>query len=177
MTGPTAISPRGRQTGKRVRSARALVATSSTIRVSTRRYSFHVVHDEHRAYPLGETCDGGASAAELARHVIGDAITEVILALFLDTRHRILGFAEVARGTLNATRFKPKDVLIPALLSNASAIILAHNHPSGDATPSAPDRHATTALREAAQSVGIPLVDHLVVTAGDHHSFAIADAW
>jgi DNA repair protein RadC len=150
---------------------------SATIRVRTHRFTFHVERNPDPRYPLTETVNTAATAIEIARHVIGDAITEVIIAVFLDARHRVLGFAEIARGTLNAARFAAKDVLIPALHCNASFIVLCHSHPSGSADPSRADREATEAFRRAADVVGIPLLDHIIVAGQSSYSFSSSDAW
>jgi DNA repair protein RadC len=83
------------------------------IRVTTRRYTFQLV------YPAGTSVSCPRDAVEIARHVIGSEITEVILAVFVDARHRVIGYAEIARGTLNANRFTPRDVLVPAMLAGA----------------------------------------------------------
>jgi len=105
-----------------------------------------------------------------------DAVERVVL-LMLDARHHLVGVETVAVGTLNASRLQPRDVLIPALRRGAGAIILAHSHPSGDARPSAADRRLTVALREAAELVCLPLLDHLVVARRTHYSFRRAEGW
>ncbi len=100
-----------------------------------------------------------------------------MLVLFLNARYRVTGYAEVVRGTLNAARLTPRDVLVPALLADAKAIVLAHNHPSGDVTPSAADHTVTRAIRQAAELVGVALADHVIVTPHAHHSFAAGEDW
>jgi DNA repair protein RadC len=170
--------PLSDRTGRRRSSVpRAVPISATRVRVRTRRFTFHVLREPDGDLTVGDAADTAASAIEIARHVIGDAITEVLIALFLDARHRTLGFAEIARGTLNATRFTAKDVLIPALYANASGIVLAHNHPSGDPSPSSADRSSTTALRRATEAIGMTLVDHLIVTDRQHYSFAEALRW
>jgi DNA repair protein RadC len=126
------------------------------IRVTTTRYSFHAVREAEPAYPAGATIGGRPDAVTIARHVIGSEISEVLIVLLLDSRHRVTGFAEVARGTVNASRFNPRDVLVPALAGNAAAVVICHNHPSGDPSPSPADRRVTTVLREACELIGIP---------------------
>ena len=121
---------------------RDLRTVAPTITVSTRRVRFTLaplaVNDA--SAPIGTTVTSPPAAADVARAVIGSEITECLLVIFLDARYRVTGYSEVARGTLNAARFTPRDVLIPALHANAAAVIVAHNHPSGDATPSRADR-------------------------------------
>ena len=144
-----------------------------TIRVSTRRVRFTLapltVNDA--AAPVGDVVTTPSMAANVARAVIGSDITECILAIFLDARHRVSGYTEIARGTLNSARLTPRDILIPALHANAAAVIVAHNHPSGDATPSSGDRQVTTVLCDAGRLVGVPVMDHLIVTPVDVYSF------
>jgi DNA repair protein RadC len=116
-------------------------------------------------------------AIALARSVISDLAQESVLCITLDARHRVTGYSEVARGTLNSARLMPRDVLIPALLSGAGAVILAHNHPSGEVTPSRADRILTSAMRDAFRMVGIPLLDHIIVTRRSHFSFRAEEDW
>jgi DNA repair protein RadC len=148
------------------------------MRVSTQRVRLALtIADADPDAPVGETVMSSVTAAMVARAAIGDEITECVLAIFLDARNRVTGYIEVARGTLNAARMSPRDVLLPALLANAQSVVLAHNHPSGDATPSRADREVTTALRDAARIVGVRFTDHLIVTPTDHYSFASAQDW
>jgi DNA repair protein RadC len=102
---------------------------------------------------------------------------EIVVVVLLDARHRPIGVETVAVGSLNAARLLPRDVLAPAFRRDAFAIILGHNHPSGDVGPSRADRAVTATLREAARLVGIELLDHVIVTAREHHSFRDAEGW
>lgn len=89
---------------------------------------------------------------------------EVFVALYLDARHRPVHFAEVTRGTLDSSLIHPREVWRPALVhSLCAAVIVAHNHPSGDPTPSPEDRAVTRHLARAGETLGIPLLDHIVV--------------
>ena len=145
------------------------------IRITTRRYTFEVVPETAREYH--PTVGSPQEAALIARRVIGSELSEVMVALMLDSRHRVMGYTEVARGTVNASRLTPRDVFLPALLSNAAAVVVAHNHPSGDWSPSASDRRVTQALREAGDLLGMPLLDHLIVTDSAHYSFRDQGGW
>ena len=97
---------------------------------------------------------------------------EVFCCLFLDTRHRLLGFDELFRGTLDGASVHPREVVKTALARNAAAVILAHNHPSGVAEPSQADEIITTRLRDALALVDIRLLDHLIVGDGTCASLA-----
>jgi DNA repair protein RadC len=91
---------------------------------------------------------------------------EVMGALFLDTRHRLLGESDVYRGTLNRAAVEPRALLKEGLLRGAAGLILFHTHPSGDPSPSAEDLAFTRRLAEAAEVVGLRLFDHLILGAG-----------
>ena len=97
---------------------------------------------------------------------------EVFGCLFLDNRHRVLAFEEMFRGTLDGASVHPREVVRAALEHNAAACIFAHNHPSGVAEPSAADRNITHQLRDALQLIGVRVLDHLVVGAGEPTSMA-----
>jgi DNA repair protein RadC len=102
---------------------------------------------------------------------------ERIVVVMLDSRHRPIGTEVVAVGTLNASRFTPRDVFGPALIAGAAAVLVAHNHPSGDPAPSRADRQVTAVLRQAGALVGVPVVDHIVVARHGHFSFREAEGW
>ncbi|MEC9408776.1 MAG: DNA repair protein RadC [Pseudomonadota bacterium] len=97
---------------------------------------------------------------------------EVFGLLLLDTRHRVLGFEELFRGTIDGASVYPREVVKTALAHNAAAVILAHNHPSGVAEPSAADRQLTRRLVEALGLVDIRVLDHVVIGHGEPVSFA-----
>ena len=149
----------------------------TSIRVITRRYSFELVREPEPAYPVGEAVGCPRDAVAIAQHVISSEISECLLAIFLDGRHRVTGYTEIARGTLNASRFTPRDLLVPALKVGCGALVLAHNHPSGCADPSTADRRVTRVVREATELVGLPLLDHLIVTDSGYYSFREAEGW
>lgn len=97
---------------------------------------------------------------------------EHCLLVALDVRHRLLEVSTVSVGTASHTFMSPREVFRDALLIGASAIFLAHNHPSGDASPSADDRRVTRRLAQAGSVVGVDLLDHLVVGDPDWSSLA-----
>jgi DNA repair protein RadC len=97
---------------------------------------------------------------------------EVFCCLFLDTRHRLISYGELFRGTVDGATVYPREVVKRALAHNASALILAHNHPSGVAEPSEADRSITLKLAKALMLVEIRLLDHVVVGAGHVTSMA-----
>lgn len=97
---------------------------------------------------------------------------EVFACLFLDTRHRVIEYQEMFFGTINGASVHPREVVKEALRLNAAAIIFAHNHPSGIAEPSSADRHLTNQLRDTLKLVEVKALDHFVIGAGEHVSFA-----
>jgi len=110
------------------------------------------------------TASGPREAARLAAAVLADSTVEQVLALHFDTKHRLIGIHIVSVGTLDASLVHPRDVFKAAYLSNASALILAHNHPSGDPTPSGEDRALSDRLRQAGELLGVTLLDFVIVT-------------
>lgn len=95
---------------------------------------------------------------------------EHLIRLDLDGRNKVLGYETVSIGTLTASLVHPREVLKGALLANAAGFILAH-HPSGDTEPSPEDKETTRRLKQAADLIGIPLVDHMIVTDKTFFSF------
>jgi DNA repair protein RadC len=97
---------------------------------------------------------------------------EVFWVLGLDARNQLVTQNEVARGTLTGVEVHPRDVFRPLLRSSSAAAVVAHNHPSGDPTPSPEDRALTARLRAAGEIVGIPVVDHIIIGNGRYTSLA-----
>lgn len=102
-------------------------------------------------------------AAALVSGSLSGLDRERCLLVTLDTKHRLLRVDTVSVGTADHTFMAPREVYRDALLVGASAVFLAHNHPSGDPTPSTDDRQVTRRLAQAGATVGIDLLDHLVV--------------
>ncbi len=97
---------------------------------------------------------------------------EVFVVVFLDARHSILTVEEMFQGTLNYSAVYPREVIKKALELNAAAMVLAHNHPSGNASPSDQDRKLTSRLYHAARFLDIDVLDHIIVGhLGEYFSF------
>ncbi len=88
---------------------------------------------------------------------------ETFCALHLNAKGKPLSMSVVSIGELNSTLVHPREVFKASILSNASAVIFMHNHPSGELTPSEEDKKATKRLEMAGQILGIPVVDHIIV--------------
>ncbi len=93
------------------------------------------------------------------------------MVLLLDGRHRVMSESQISQGTLTASLVHPREVFCEAVRSAAAAIVLIHNHPSGDPTPSAEDLEVTRRLVSAGEVLGIRVVDHVVVAEHGYHSF------
>lgn len=96
---------------------------------------------------------------------------EYFMVLLLNGRNRVISESQISQGTLTASLVHPREVFRPAVRSAAAAIVLVHNHPSGDAAPSAEDLSVTRRLVEAGEVVGIRVVDHVVVAEHGFYSF------
>lgn len=103
---------------------------------------------------------------------LGHKPYEVFAVLWLDNRHRLIRWQQLFTGTVDGASVHPREVVRAAIACNASACIVAHNHPSGVAEPSAADRNITRQLRDALQLVSVRLLDHIVVGAGEPTSMA-----
>jgi len=121
---------------------------------------------------LGDALSSPQAVRQYLRLAIGVRDVEVFVALFLTAQNRVLAVEEIFRGTLTETRVYPREIVRRALQHNAHAVIVAHNHPSGVADPSAADRALTASLKQALALVDISLLDHFVVTGSHAESLA-----
>jgi DNA repair protein RadC len=112
----------------------------------------------------------------LLRPVVAGLQKEVFWALALDARHRLLRQLRIAEGSLLSVDVHPREVFRPLIRLGAAATILAHNHPSGDATPSPDDLELTQRLQQVGVLTGIPVLDHVVVTLSTYVSVSEAEA-
>ena len=97
---------------------------------------------------------------------------EVFAVLFMDTQHRLIEYREMFHGTIDSAEVHPREVVKEALRLNAAALVISHNHPSGNPEPSAADRVLTKRLREALSMVDVRVLDHIIVAGTDTTSFA-----
>ncbi len=122
---------------------------------------------------IGTAVRDGRDIARLVREHTRAMAQEAFLVATLDARHRVLGMAVVSTGGLSSAPVHPREVFGRAVRAGAAAVVLAHNHPSGDPQPSEDDRRVTERLRAAGELLGIELLDHVVV--GDAHYYSFAD--
>jgi DNA repair protein RadC len=124
-----------------------------------------------------ERCRHGprmSSATDVFRLIgprMRDETVEVFRLLVLDARHGLLVEVEISRGTLSTSLVHPREVFRPAIAAGGASVIVAHNHPSGDAEPSREDDGVTARLVEAGRILGIPVLDHVVVGEGSFVSY------
>jgi DNA repair protein RadC len=125
------------------------------------------------------TGDAIRDPADVHRHFharLRDAPHERFLVLLLDGRHRVLREVTASQGTLTASLVHPREVFRPALREAAAAVILVHNHPSGDPTPSREDREVTERLVQVGEILGVPVLDHVIVAERGYVSLR-QDGW
>lgn len=120
-----------------------------------------LVRERRLSYEPG--IGGPSDLAAAARALVGDEDREAFVVLHLTTKHKVASIEVVSRGTLDATLAHPREVFKGALLANAAAIALAHNHPSGDPTPSHEDIALTKQLMAAGEILGVRVLDHVVL--------------
>jgi len=104
-------------------------------------------------------------------HEFRDSRKEYFLALLLDGKNRIIRRVQISQGSLNQSLVHPREVFNPAVRDSAAALILVHNHPTGDSAPSQEDIAITRRLREAGDIMGIKVLDHIIIGDGEYTSF------
>lgn len=117
---------------------------------------------------LASTCD----TASYLKLQLNGLDHEVFGCLFLDNKHCVIEFNELFRGTIDGCSVYPREVVKKALNLNAAAVILAHNHPSGNTDPSEADKTITQRLKDALALIDIRVLDHVIIGGTDHISFA-----
>lgn len=118
---------------------------------------------------------GSEDAAKVCRECFDDGKIDWIeefVVIALNRANKVLGFYKVSSGGVSGTVADPKVIFQFALLSNASGLIISHNHPSGNTTPSQADLNLTKKLVHAAAFLDIKILDHIIVTDESHYSFA-----
>lgn len=118
---------------------------------------------EGRLRNPGLKIDGSKDACNFLKLNLADLEHEMFVILFLDNRHCLISYEPMFRGTIDATNVYIREIVKRALALNAAALIVAHNHPSGCAEPSVPDKIITDQIDRALSLVGIRLLDHFIV--------------
>lgn len=127
---------------------------------------------ESLAYPSPVTIRDSQNAYRLLAPLFDGLDREHFMVVALDAKHAVIGINTVSIGSVTLSIVHPREVFKPLLLMNASAVILAHNHPSGDSTPSPEDRALTRRLKDGGELLGIAVLDHVVLGEDRYYSFA-----
>ena len=98
-------------------------------------------------------------------------INEHFMLVLLNTKNRVIGLKQISEGSLNSSVVHPREVFAPAVAQHAAAILVGHNHPSGDPEPSREDKELTAVLVKTGNILGIPLIDHIIIGDGIYYSF------
>ncbi|MDY0011449.1 MAG: DNA repair protein RadC [Rhodocyclaceae bacterium] len=129
---------------------------------------------EERVFKAGQALGSPAAVRDYLRLKLVAEPNEVFAVVFLDSQHQVLAFEPLFKGSVDQTSVYPRVVVQRALALNASALILAHQHPSGVTEPSVADRALTDRLKAALAMVDVRVVDHFIVGKGNPYSFAEA---
>ena len=116
--------------------------------------------------------DSPARVVEILRSVIDlTDEREQLVGVYVDASNRVKGVSVLSIGTLSASLVHPREVFRPAIVLGCAGVIVAHNHPSGIVEPSSEDREATRRLSQAGKLLGIPLLDHVILSTEGYYSF------
>lgn len=129
------------------------------------KYRLELVKESSRIYDVEGKISSPLDVKNYIEEIfrLSNQAEEVMVMLVLDIKNNVIGAFEVSRGSLNASIVHPREVFKRALLLNGASIILAHNHPSGDTTPSKEDIKTTRRLVEGGDILGINVLDHLII--------------
>ena len=133
-------------------------------------YAIKVVREPQLPFPKSAIY-GPEGAVEILRRQLALEDREVFAVVLMNARNQVLGINTVSIGSLTASIVHPREVFKAEILMNAANIILAHNHPSGDPSPSKEDIEITRRLTKAGEILGIQVLDHLILTDTDFLSF------
>jgi len=138
----------------------ALISAGQQIHPMPAIVSLKLIREEGYDYQI---TDSPADVYALVRPFLEDKDREHLLMLLLNTKNQVIGIHTIAIGTLDSTIVSAREIFKTILVANASSIILAHNHPSGDSSPSAEDISVTASLARAGALFGIEILDHIIV--------------
>ena len=133
-------------------------------------YSLKLIKSKTVPYDTAVSITTPSIAAEAARRYYSGADREIFSVFLLNTRNQLIGINIGSIGSLNTSLVHPREVFKPAILANAFEIILVHNHPSGDPTPSKEDVDITKRMSRAGDILGIQVLDHIILGENSHIS-------
>ena len=125
-------------------------------------YTTRLVRETHFTFPHREQVSSPADVAAVLQHYFADKDREELILVLLDQANSMIGLSQISVGGLAASIVEPRQVFKTAILANAAAIIVAHQHPSGNPEPSREDIRISRQLLEAGKLMGVPLHDHLI---------------
>ena len=133
--------------------------------INISKFALKIVKEESNRYDIERSVKSDKEAFKIATEVLDicSNAEEVFAIATLDTKCKITGVFEISRGGISSSIVHPREVFKRAILQNAVHIILFHNHPSGDPTPSVEDINITKRLTEAGEIIGIKVADHIIV--------------
>jgi len=144
-------------------------------RYKLRTYTVDFLSDQRENPQVNDLPEAVEVAQAIFKTLDADKEHSVVMAL--DSPGRVIGFKVVATGLVNTVPVHPREIFRAALFLNAVRIVMVHNHPSGDPTPSDNDLRGTLEMAEAGRLLGVQVVDHIVLTAsGKYHSMAAGGA-
>ena len=143
--------------------------------VNIQKYSLRVVKESGGRYNLDKKIKRPENAVSIFEEVLhlSQRTEEIFAMLTVNIKNQVTGVFVVSQGTLNASQVHPREVFKRALLQNAAAIIVAHNHPSGITAPSGDDKKITERLIEAGEVIGVNVLDHLIL--GDDSFYSLRE--
>jgi len=139
-----------------------------------KKYDVRLVQEHSGRYDLEKKITSPEQAADICKQLYDmDALSyEKMVMITLNTPLQVVGCFEISRGTVDETAIYPREIATRALLTNAKAVIIAHNHPSGSLQPSEADLQTTKKIRDVLTMLGINLIDHIILTQNNYYSFA-----
>jgi len=134
------------------------------------RYKIQLLREGSQPSPI-KRVESPLDAAPVLKSYLKDVDREHFVVMMLDTKNQIIGISTVSVGSLNTSIVCPREVFKPAVLSNAAGVILCHNHPSGDPSPSKEDIEMTCRLCDAGKALSIKVLDHVIIGDDDKDRF------
>jgi DNA repair protein RadC len=141
--------------------------TEQDLTLAIPRYSIKLVRESQLNFDNRKVQSARMVCDILKEIGLNDRASEELHVLYLNTKHQVIGVEMISRGTLNSSLVHPREVFKGAILANAHAIIIAHNHPSGNTSPSSADKSVTETLVKAGNLLDVKVIDHVIIGQGE----------
>ena len=143
--------------------------------VILKKYDVRLVQEHSGLYELEKQITSSKQASEICRELydLEHLPYEKLVMFTLDNQHNVVGCFEVSRGTVDEASVYPREIVTRALLTNAKAVILSHNHPGGSTSPSMEDINITSKIKDILEMLDIKLLDHIII--GHDETYSMAD--